>query len=97
MNSLVSCVVYDLDGTLVDTVANITVVVNRERKKRGLPQMSVAQVSPCIGAGSKVLIQRALFGETPESQVVDWEVVDGSLSFDAVYQSFMAGYISEPL
>jgi phosphoglycolate phosphatase len=97
MSSLVSCVVYDLDGTLVDTVANITAAVNRERKKRCLSPMSVAQVSPCIGQGSRVLIERALFGQMPEDVEMDWTVLEKRGGFEAVYQSFMAGYIADPL
>jgi phosphoglycolate phosphatase len=50
--------VFDLDGTLVDTVPDITAALNRRLAAAGLAPLSVAQVKPMIGDGGRVLLER---------------------------------------
>lgn len=52
--------VLDLDGTLVDTLPDLTAALNRMLKKRTLPALSVAEVRPMIGDGTQKLVERAL-------------------------------------
>lgn len=85
MSFFVSCVVYDLDGILVDMVVNIMVVVNCECKKRFLLLMLVVQVSFCIGGGFCVLIERVLFGQMFEGVEMNWVVFDIIGDFEVVY------------
>jgi phosphoglycolate phosphatase len=55
----VEAVVFDLDGTLVDTAADIAAAVNRTLAADGLRPLSPAQVEPMIGRGATVLIALA--------------------------------------
>jgi phosphoglycolate phosphatase len=51
--------VFDLDGTLVDSLPDITAAVNRMFAARGLPALAMAQVGPMVGDGLGPLIARA--------------------------------------
>ena len=52
-------VVFDLDGTLADTAADIATAVNRVLARDGLAALGIEQVKPMIGDGSRKLLERA--------------------------------------
>ena len=52
--------IFDLDGTLVDTKADLAAAANHMLRELNLPLLSVAQVESFIGLGARVLIERAL-------------------------------------
>lgn len=54
--------VFDLDGTLIDSRADLAAAVNRVRRHYGLAPLSVATVSGYVGEGVRVLMQRAIEG-----------------------------------
>jgi phosphoglycolate phosphatase len=62
----------DLDGTLVDTVPDLTAALNRLMASRGLPAFAVEQVTRMVGDGVPVLIQRAFAARArpPDDQAV---------------------------
>jgi phosphoglycolate phosphatase len=51
---------FDLDGTLLDTVAAISTGLNRALAEQGLGPVPQAQVRDMIGGGGPILIARAL-------------------------------------
>ncbi|MGH8230494.1 MAG: phosphoglycolate phosphatase [Steroidobacteraceae bacterium] len=53
-------VLFDLDGTLLDTVEAISAALNRALAERGLDTVPVEQVRRMIGRGAPMLIVRAL-------------------------------------
>ena len=53
------CVIFDLDGTLVDSLPGIAASLNRTLISHGLPSHSDARVRSFIGDGLKMLVQRA--------------------------------------
>jgi 2-phosphoglycolate phosphatase len=53
-------IVFDLDGTLIDSRRDIATAVNRMRAERGLPPLAVAEVAGMVGEGARVLVRRAL-------------------------------------
>jgi phosphoglycolate phosphatase len=53
-------VVFDLDGTLIDSVTDIANALNYALDKRGLPPFTVDQVRRMIGGGVPKLVERAL-------------------------------------
>jgi phosphoglycolate phosphatase len=55
-------IVFDLDGTLVDTAPDITSAVNRLLESHGLPPQSVRFVEKYIGEGSFGLIDKLYKG-----------------------------------
>jgi len=53
-------VIFDLDGTLIDSLADITAAVNHVRGRLGLTPLARDRVRSYIGEGARVLIERAL-------------------------------------
>ncbi|MBW8876065.1 MAG: HAD-IA family hydrolase [Acidobacteria bacterium] len=52
--------VFDLDGTLIDSRRDITTAVNRMRADLGLPPLALEQVVTMVGEGARLLVERAL-------------------------------------
>lgn len=50
----------DLDGTLVDSVADLGTAVNALRRELSLPALTLAQVRDYVGDGARLLVSRAL-------------------------------------
>jgi len=55
-----AAVVFDLDGTLIDSRRDITTAINRMRAELGLPPLALEQVVTMVGEGARRLIERAL-------------------------------------
>ncbi|MFO7962842.1 MAG: HAD family hydrolase [Desulfobacterales bacterium] len=53
-------VIFDLDGTLLDTLAEIGDAMNTALKNRGLPTHPIERYRHFIGEGPRVLVERAL-------------------------------------
>lgn len=53
-------VVFDLDGTLIDSAPDIADALNRAIEKRGLPPFTVEKVTEMIGGGVPKLVERAV-------------------------------------
>ena len=53
-------IVFDLDGTLVDSLDDMQAVLNETLRPLGRPALDRATVGAMIGDGAKVLLQRAL-------------------------------------
>ena len=58
----VSCIVYDLDGTLIDSAADIGAAVDRVRESFALPPLEPHLLRRFIGDGATRLLERAIFG-----------------------------------
>lgn len=56
----IQAAIFDLDGTLLDTLADLAAAVNRVLGRRGFPQHDVDAYRWFVGEGSAVLIERAL-------------------------------------
>jgi phosphoglycolate phosphatase-like HAD superfamily hydrolase len=53
-------VIFDLDGTLLDTLSDLTYAVNVTLENRGYPTRTSSEVRSFIGDGAEMLIRRAL-------------------------------------
>lgn len=53
-------VLFDLDGTVLDTISDIASAVNRALNAFGYPERTVAEVQSFLGNGSFMLIKRAI-------------------------------------
>lgn len=58
-------VVFDLDGTLVDSCPDLATAVNRMRAGHGLEPLTLQAVAGMVGEGARVLVERAL-ADAPE-------------------------------
>lgn len=52
--------VFDLDGTLVDSLPDLTAALDRMLAARSLAPLTPAEVRPMVGDGTKKLVERAL-------------------------------------
>jgi phosphoglycolate phosphatase len=53
-------IIFDMDGTLIDSAPSLIYAINYTLKELGLEQISQAEGKSYIGKGSEVLIKRAL-------------------------------------
>lgn len=60
-------VLFDFDGTLADTAADLAAAVNRMREKRGLAPLAPVTVRPYASMGARGLL-RIAFDMTPEHE-----------------------------
>ncbi len=65
-----SCVIFDLDGTLLNTLGDLAAAVNFALEKKGLPARTIDEVRRFIGNGVKNLITRALPEGTCEEEIL---------------------------
>lgn len=70
--------IFDLDGTLLNTIDDLTDSLNYALKKNNLNEYKVDEVKYFVGSGIKVMIERAL-----KENIKD---------FDAVYHDFLTHY-----
>ncbi len=91
-------VVFDLDGTLVDTAPDLVGALNFVLQREGLPLVPVASARAMIGAGARKLIERGLEVDGREVSVADLDrlttdfiayykdhIADASLPFDGLH------------
>src|SRR5262245_25473160 len=66
-------VVFDLDGTLIDTAPDLIHTLNVILTAEGIPAVPFDIARPMIGAGVRPLLERALAerGQHPDETVVD--------------------------
>jgi phosphoglycolate phosphatase len=53
-------ILFDLDGTLANTIADIAASINHIREEWGHPAWTTAQVQECVGDGIHKLLERTL-------------------------------------
>jgi phosphoglycolate phosphatase len=64
-----SVLIFDLDGTLVDSKKDLTASVNHIREQFGLPILTEDEIARFIGNGALMLIRRALGQKATEENV----------------------------
>ena len=57
---MIKCVIFDLDGTLLNTVTSITYYINKALEEEGIEPITEADTKIFIGNGAKKLIERTL-------------------------------------
>ena len=84
MNALpLTCVLFDLDGTLLDTAPDMAKALNRLRLEHGRPALAFGVIRPLVSHGSTGLL-RLGFGLEPDEP-----------GFDALRERFLALYSAE--
>ena len=96
-------VLFDLDGTLVETAPDLCAALNHCLAQAGRPQVTVAEVRHMVGDGARALLRRGLAaaGAAPaEAEVERWfgellvryqeHVADSSAAFEGVVETLDA-------
>ena len=60
----IRAVLFDLDGTLIDSAPDLGAAADKMRTDRGLPSYSLDVYRPMAGAGARGMLAQA-FGMTP--------------------------------
>jgi len=76
-------IVFDLDGTLIDTAPDLIEALNVVLAQHGLPAVPYEAARPLIGGGARGMIERALILEGRGAATAD---------IDALYAPFIAHY-----
>ena len=82
-------IIFDLDGTLLNTSEDIRAVLNNSLKKFGLPQLTYEQTLRFVGNGAKKLIERAIGGN---SELFERVYNDYSVNFAACENNLTTPY-----
>lgn len=77
--------IFDLDGTLLDTLSDLAASCNHALRTNGLPERSTEEVRQFVGNGVRKLMERAI----PDG--------DANPAFDKTYQDFRAHYMEHSL
>tara|TARA_Y100000589_G_scaffold281177_1_gene277955 strand:- start:5391 stop:6071 length:681 start_codon:yes stop_codon:yes gene_type:complete len=75
---------FDLDGTLIDSVPDLTEAINRMLAAHGLGSREESRVRNWVGDGSRVLVEKAIADATSESP--------GNDLIEACYREFHDHY-----
>ena len=78
-----SLIVFDLDGTLVDTAPDLIAALNVILRKEGIPDLPLATARNFIGGGARKLIERGLEAEGRNCTVAE---------IDQMMKDFIAYY-----
>ena len=84
---MIKCCIFDLDGTVLDTITTITYFVNVTLQKWGIKQITIEQGKVFAGNGARKLIERACENDG----VTDEKTVDEILA------SYKKTYDENPL
>jgi len=77
-----AAIVFDLDGTLVDSRRDLATAVNRTREELGLQPLPLAAIVGMVGEGARRLVEKALGAEVPPAR------------FEEVFGRFLEHYRS---
>lgn len=71
MSETLKAYIFDLDGTLVDSLADLATAVNRMLSDHGYPTCPVSHFPEYIGDGMKKLVERALPAEARIPETIE--------------------------
>jgi phosphoglycolate phosphatase len=85
---MIKCCIFDLDGTLLDTIGTITYFVNMTLEKYGFPKTTEEECKYFAGNGARTLVARALNskGAVPSGE-----------EFEEIFKFYRNAYDENPL
>ncbi|WP_017445903.1 phosphoglycolate phosphatase [Gayadomonas joobiniege] len=79
MTTKTTTILFDLDGTLVDSAPDLANSVNATLIQLGREPFTTSKIRNWVGNGAKVLIERALSGQKTISTTLDPQLADKAL------------------
>lgn len=61
--------IFDLDGTLLDTLPDLVFLTNRVLEENGFPVHTRDEINSYVGNGARMLLKRAVPDGTPDDQI----------------------------
>lgn len=61
--------VFDLDGTLLNTLPDLVFLTNRVLHEHGFPEHTTEEINSYVGGGARVLLRRATPKGTPDAEI----------------------------
>jgi len=83
----VKVILFDLDGTLIDSVPQLYLAVQAALQSNGLPSVSLDQVRDWIGNGADILLKRAITQQHHFTEIADTLFQKVKAAFDKHYQA----------
>ena len=83
---MIKCIVFDLDGTLLDTLDTILYYVNKTFEENGVEPITLDECRLFVGNGARRLLERALNSRGAYSKEL----------FDKIFTEYNAAYNAEP-
>lgn len=71
MSASLQAFIFDLDGTLIDSLADLATAVNRMLVEKGYPARNISLFPEFIGDGMKKLVERALPEEARDAAIIE--------------------------
>lgn len=90
---MIKAIFFDLDGTLLNTLEDIRVTLNKSLSSFGMPEISSEQTKEYVGNGARLLVERAV-GNKPQ-EVQDKVYSDFSKRFSESSNEFTYFYDGE--
>ena len=82
-------IIFDFDGTLINSVPDLTLAINTMLSHFELPEVPVEEVAPFIGNGARTLVKRAL-----NHSMIDAEITDEF--FEVAFAFYLKSYGEVP-
>lgn len=79
-------IIFDFDGTLINSIPDLTLSLNRMLAFYHLPPLTIEQVTPFIGNGARPLVQRAIDFSTKD-------IVTSKIEFEEAFQRYFKSYL----
>lgn len=78
-------IIFDFDGTLINSIPDLTFAINKTLEKYSLSPLTVEEVTPFVGNGAKPLVRRAL-EHTMRTDNIPKE------TFDEAFETYFLNY-----
>ena len=83
LNTSIECVLFDLDGTLIDTADDFQMVLNSMLDQSGRPRVAATQIRQTVSNGARALIKLA------------YEIEETDAGFDDLLQQLLDHYYEQ--
>ena len=88
---MIKACLFDLDGTLLDTLTTIKYYIDITAEKYGLPSITLDETRLFVGKGAANLVNRIF-----ERYGIDYTEGDGKTLRDAFFEAYVSSYDSDP-
>jgi phosphoglycolate phosphatase len=89
---MLKALIFDLDGTLIDSLADIAAAINRTLTARALPTCAPGTFTQMIGDGMELLVERALPPEHRDPATIQAGVAEYRAFYTEMWKDHTAPY-----